>query len=240
MRYIILAAGKGTRLHPITLSAAKSLYRLDENTTVIQRMVRLIKTYDEEALITVVTGFMREDIVSQLSDENITFVDNPYYSVTNSVASLWFARQELMKDEPVTIFNADVVVDDDLVRDIITKPPTKATVLIDTSIQNDGDYNARVIDDKVVVMSNNLSTYDGEYVGITRLDAASAKMFCREVECFVAHERYNDWYETALIQMVFEDGFDLYYHDVADYQWTEVDCVDDLFFAMHIHRKSAI
>jgi choline kinase len=132
------------------------------------------------------------------------------------------------------------VVDERLVRDVITRTPTRATVLIDTSIKNDGDYNAKIIDDKVVVMSNDLVTYDGEYVGITLLDSASAKTLCAEVDDFVAEERYTEWYETALVQMIFEDNFNLYYHDVADNQWTEIDCVDDLFFAKSIHAKSAV
>ena len=49
MKYIFMVAGKGTRLQPLTLSHPKSMYKLDENTTLLQRMVALIKKYDEEA-----------------------------------------------------------------------------------------------------------------------------------------------------------------------------------------------
>ena len=50
MKYIFMVAGKGTRLHPLTLKHPKSIYKLDENTTLLQRMVQLIKKYDKDVL----------------------------------------------------------------------------------------------------------------------------------------------------------------------------------------------
>ena len=86
MKYIFLVAGKGTRLHPLTLKHPKSMYKLDENTTLLQRMVSVIKKHDLEADVVVVTGHMHKNIESQL--EGVTFVYNPFYEVTNSIASL--------------------------------------------------------------------------------------------------------------------------------------------------------
>lgn len=60
MTYIILIAGTGSRLHPITNEAPKTLYRLDAETTVLKRMVTLIQKYDQEADIILVTGFKHE------------------------------------------------------------------------------------------------------------------------------------------------------------------------------------
>jgi len=46
---------------------------------------------------------------------------------------------------------------------------------------------------------------------------------------------YDQLFESTLVQMIFSDDFDLYYKDVKDYRWTEVDCVDDLIHAKKIH-----
>ena len=54
MTYIVLVAGQGKNLQPLTLSYPKSLYKLDGNTTVLQRLVRFIRKYDKEAEIIVV------------------------------------------------------------------------------------------------------------------------------------------------------------------------------------------
>ena len=70
MTYIILAAGKGSNLYPLTLKYAKTSFRLDENTTVLQRMVRCIRKADKDAEIVVVVGYkadvIREELVEQV------------------------------------------------------------------------------------------------------------------------------------------------------------------------------
>ena len=90
MTYIFLVAGKGSRLKPLTLKYPKSLYKLDKNTTVFKRMTTMIKKYDSQAQIVAVVGFMKEKIEEELQD--VIFVNNPFYDVTNSIASLWFAK----------------------------------------------------------------------------------------------------------------------------------------------------
>ena len=51
MTYIILSAGKGVKLQPLTLNHPKSLYKLDDKTTILQRLVRKIRKYDAEVLL---------------------------------------------------------------------------------------------------------------------------------------------------------------------------------------------
>ena len=67
MKYIFLVAGRGSRLHPLTLNHPKSMFKLDENTTLIQRMVKLIRKHDQEADIVVVTGHMHTSIENALA-----------------------------------------------------------------------------------------------------------------------------------------------------------------------------
>lgn len=116
MKYIFLVAGRGSRLHPLTLNHPKSMFKLDENTTLIQRMVKLIRKHDQEADIVVVTGHMHTSIENAL--EGVTFVNNPFYEVTNSIASLWFAREHLDADN-IVLIDGDIVMSDQLMKDIV-------------------------------------------------------------------------------------------------------------------------
>ena len=232
MTYIFLVAGKGLRLHPLTLKHPKSLYKLDENTTILQRMINLIKKYDKNAEIIVVTGFMSNSIKEQI--DGAIFIDNPFYGVTNSIASLWFAKDYLDK-ENVTIINGDVVMAEDLVQDVLCKSVVSPFVLLDSSIKTDGDYNVQVTQDKVLVMSKELDEYYGEYAGVSKLNNQSAILLKNEVQLMVQEGMYDQWYEDALVQMIFRNNFNLYYKDISEYSWTEVDCVSDLFYAKRIH-----
>lgn len=235
MTYIILAAGKGTSLQPLTLKTPKSLYKLDRNTTVLQRMVRLIRKYDVNAEIVVVAGFLYEQIVRELERENVKIVRNPFYAVTSSIASLWFAKKYLERDN-ITIINSDIVAEDKLVEEVFCKKTDIPYVLVDSS-KTEGKYNVQVNDDKVCVMSKSLSAFYAQYVSVTKLDAVSARFLIEEIENMVNGEMYNQLFEDALVQMIFENDFDLYYKDIKDYSWAEVDNVDDLIKAKEVQGK---
>lgn len=230
MNYILLAAGRGTRLHPLTKNNPKCLYSLNGGLTVAQKMINDIREYDLDASIYVVTGFMHKLVENTIKDVN--FIYNPFYDCTNSIASLWFAKEYLKGD--VTIINADVVVDKKLMKEVITQKTDRPIVLLDSSIKVDGDYNAQVNDDHVVVMSKELKSYFGEYAGITKLDENSALLLYNEIEKMIEEGFYDQWYENALVQLIFNQNFNLYYKDISDYTWTEVDCVDDLLKAKEI------
>jgi len=232
MTYIFLVAGKGLRLHPITLKHPKSLYKLDENTTILQRMIDLIKKNDLDAEIVVVTGFMGDSIKNHI--KGVEFVDNPFYEVTNSIASLWFARDFLDRNN-VTIINGDVVMAEELVQDILCKSVDTPIILLDSSIKVNGDYNVQITQDKVLVMSKDLDEYYGEYAGVSKLNNQSAILLRNEIQLMIKEGMYDQWYEDALVQMIFRNNFDLYYKDISEYSWTEVDCVSDLFYAKRIH-----
>ncbi len=234
MKYILLVAGKGSRLQPLTLSHPKSMFKLGENTTLIQRMVNLINKYDSEPDIVLVTGHMHKSIEEAVN--NVTVVYNPFYAVTNSIASLWFAKEHLDADN-VVLIDGDIVMSEELMEQIVCKPVEKPTVLVDSSIKTEGDYNVQVSGNKVLVMSKDLDSYFGEYAGLTKLDRVSAGLMKIEMESMVEEGYYDQWYENALVQMIFKDDFQLYYKDICEYEWTEVDCVSDLIHAKNIHLK---
>lgn len=235
MTYIILAAGKGANLQPLTLKTPKSLYKLDYNSTVLQRMIRSIRKFDESAEIVIVSGFMHNYVLKEVEKENVIIVRNPFYEVTGSIASLWFAKQYLERDN-VTILNSDIVMEDKLIKDLICVDIDKPIVLVDSSKQL-GKYNVQVQDDRICVMSKSLSSFYAQYACITKLDAVSARFLLEQIDSMVNDGMYNQLFEDALVQMIFERDFDLYYKDIKNYSWTEVDSVDDLIKAKEVIRK---
>ena len=234
MTYIILSAGKGVNLQPLTLNRPKSLYKLDDKTTILQRLVRKIRKYDGDAEIVVVVGYMYKQIQKELEDDNIKFVHNPFYSVTSSMGSLWFAKDYLQR-ENVTVINGDIVASDKLLQEVICQHTDFPYVLLDSSHKSANKYNVQVQGDKVCVMSKNLTQFIGNYASITKLDAVSSRFLLEQLYQMVNEEMYNLFFEDALVQMIFDKNFELYYKDITDYQWTEVDTVDDLIKAKEIN-----
>ena len=235
MTYIILAAGKGTSLQPLTIKTPKSLYKIDRHSTVLQRLVRMIRKYDYKAEIVVVAGFMYEHVLREMERENVIIVRNPFYAITSSIASLWFAKKYLERDN-ITILSSDIVLEDKLIEEVICQNTDKPYVLVDSG-KTTGKYNVQVQDDRICVMSKSLSSFFAQYVCVTKLDAVSARFLLEEIDTMVNEEMYDQLFEDALVQMIFENDFDLYYKDIKGYSWTEVDNVDDLIKAREVQKQ---
>lgn len=237
MTYIVLVAGQGKNLQPLTLNHPKTLYKLDGKTTVLQRIVRSIRKCDIEAEIVVVVGFMHEHIKKELEDDNVTFVHNPFYEVTSSMGSLWFAKAYLQR-ENVAIINGDIVMSDQLMSDVICAHTDIPYVLLDSTRTYGRKYNVQVQGDKVCVMSKNLTEFLGNYASVTKLDAVSSRFVLEQLHQMVNEGMYNLFFEDSLVQMIFDKNFELYYKDIKDYKWTEVDSVDDLLIARQIQADN--
>ncbi len=110
MNAILLAAGKGTRLRPFTETLPKSMFMLGKNEPILGRTVRELKRHVDGDIV-IATGYMKEAFARFAGPCKL--VHNPFYGVTNSIASLWFCREYL--DDDVIIINADVVLEAKLV-----------------------------------------------------------------------------------------------------------------------------
>lgn len=237
MTYIILAAGAGKKLHPLTFKTPKSLYKLDKDTTVLQRMIKLIREYDPSAEIVVASGFMHDTLKKEIENENVILVRNPFYSITNSISSLWFARDYLLRNN-VTIIDGDIVTSEKLVKEIICSETKRPYVAIDKSLANGDKYYVQIQGDKVCVMSKQLSNYYGQYSCIVKLDGISSRLLFETIDNMINDEMYDLYFEDALVSMIFSSDFELYYEDISAYQHVEIDTVDDLLVAKTIQKTN--
>lgn len=102
-RAIIMAAGLGNRMKPVTLKTPKPL--------VVVNGVRIIDTVIEalhENEIYVVVGYLKEQFKSlEIQYPGLKLIENPYYNVCNNIASLYVARNYL---EDVIILDGDQII----------------------------------------------------------------------------------------------------------------------------------
>ena len=235
--YIILAAGKGRNLQPLTLKYPKTSYRLDEETTVLQRMVRSIRHYDKDAEIVVAIGYLADAVKKELSEDNCKFVVNPFYEVTNSISSVWFAR-EYLERENVVIMHGDVVFSDEIIKNHIVQHTDFPYVLVDSSRLQMDLYNAVIKDQQVLVMSKKLESFDAKYCCMTKLDAVSARLLKEEIDTMIHNNMYDQFFEDSLVQLIMFHDFQLHAVDIAGKAWAEIDNVDDLLKARQIQTEN--
>lgn len=107
-RAIILAAGEGRRMRPVTLDTPKSLVRVNG--------VRLIDTVIQGLTangiheIHIVVGWRKEQFQALVRDyPGIELIENPWYGSSNNISSLYAAREYLRN---VIITDADLLIRD--------------------------------------------------------------------------------------------------------------------------------
>ena len=167
------------------------------------------------------------------------FVMNPFYEVTNSISSLWFARSYLER-ENVAIVHGDAVFSDKLISEVLVKPTDYPYVVVDSSCIKPGSYNAVIRDNRVLVMSKKLEEFNAKYCCMTKLDPVSSRLLKQEIDEMVNANMYDQYFEDGLVQRIMFHDFLLYCKDIAGEEWAEVDGVDDLLTSQHIHRHSTV
>lgn len=105
MNAIVLAAGVGSRLQPLTLSVPKPLTIVD-NDPIVERQIKCLQTAGIKE-IHVVVGYQAEKFEYLRRQYNVNLVYNPYYSEFNNIYSLFLCREFL---ENTWILEGDVFI----------------------------------------------------------------------------------------------------------------------------------
>lgn len=105
-RAIIMAAGTGTRMQPVTLTTPKPMIEVNG-----KRMIdSVIDALHQNGIteIYVVVGYLKEKFAPLTQKyPGVTLIENPYYDTCNNISSLYVAR-EYLKD--VIILDGDQII----------------------------------------------------------------------------------------------------------------------------------
>lgn len=111
-RAIIMAAGLGNRLQPITLTTPKPLVKVNG----VRLIDTVIKALNVNGIkeIYVVVGYLKEQFKSLEQDyPGLVLLENPYYSECNNISSLYVAREHIdntiILDGDQFIYNSDIL-----------------------------------------------------------------------------------------------------------------------------------
>lgn len=221
MRAILLAAGIGSRISR-AIDKPKSMLEVDGR-PIIVRTVELLQKHGFD--VAVVTGFKGNEIREALEGHGVTFYQNPFYRVTNSLGSFWFAR-DFMVSEDTFIMNADVYLDERIIERVI-EAPWEITVATDDSRALIGDFCYRVENGVVTMYGKNLTEQQRttESVGLAFVKGSFMPTFRQRMEEMVAAERYDTWWDIVLYDHMRESP--VHALDISGLFWGEVDYIDD-------------
>lgn len=221
---ILLAAGRGNRISRMIRDVPKSTLPLNGIPLIRITVEKLLRLGLEPM---VVVGYQKDSIKKALEGLPVTFYHNPFYAVTNSIASLWFARAELTED--VLIMNADVYVSDEIMNNIL-EDPRQAVMSIDVTRRKTGDYFFATTASGAIRKFGKelpLDERSCEYVGLAKVRKPFLEQFTARLEELIDQEKYMLWWENVLYSFAEQNELPIYTSDVEQLFWSEIDYFDD-------------
>jgi len=243
MKSIILAAGVGSRLRPMTNNCPKSLLQIS-GSTILERMLSHIQGCGIKEVI-LVLGYCQEKIKTHVKttfpELKVHFVTNNRYLETNTGFSLMLAR-DLIKGSAFVKFDADVMFEKAILKRLI-KSNYSNCLCIDKSINLDAEEIKVIINEKNRVL-NVSKTVDpktavGESIGIEKIDGATAKLLFSTLEMMMVDKNNHQAYYECAYNRLIEKNVPFYALDVSEFQWTEIDTRADFILAEKIFKPIA-
>tara|TARA_B100000795_G_scaffold269337_1_gene258424 strand:+ start:3474 stop:4214 length:741 start_codon:yes stop_codon:yes gene_type:complete len=239
MRVIILAAGQGTRLKPLTDDRPKCMVKLN-NKPLIEYQLDLFEKNGVED-INVITGYLEEMIEYNV----IKKFFNPNFNNTNMVYTLFSASILFDGEEDILISYGDIIFNE-TVYEKITKSTDEINVVIDKNWKdywsarmnnplNDAETLKINNEGKIIEIGkkpNSLNDIEGQYIGLIKIRKDVVKKFLsfyKSLDRSLLYDGkdFDNMYMTSFLQMLADNKNDL--SPVYIYNgWLEVDEPTDL------------
>lgn len=230
MKAILLSAGRGSRLLPLTESRPKCLLPVQKTTLLGHQLDTLEAVGIRD--VTVVTGFLPNLVEEELSRRTGQLKAapffNPFFQVADNLASCWMVRERM--DSDFLLINGDTLFSRDLIETVIAAPAAPIVVTID---QKD-DYDQ---DDMKVTLSGSSLTAIGktllptethaESIGILRFSGTGPQIFRDKLEQMMrTQDGIQAWFLKAINAIAGTDG-GIETVLIKGRRWAEVDTVAD-------------
>lgn len=220
-RAIIMAAGMGNRMHPITLKTPKPLVRVNG----VRMIDTVIQGLHHQGIheIYVVVGYLKEQF-QELEQEypGLHLIENPYYDTCNNISSLYAARDH--------IENAIILDGDQLIyNEEILKPEFERSGYNAVWTEKETDEWLLTVQDGIVTECSRTGGKNGwQLYSISRWTAEDGKKLkCHLEESFAMEER-RQLYWDDLALFCYPEEYQLGIIPMQKDDIIEVDSIDEL------------
>ena len=227
MRAIILSAGIGSRIRPLTDNTPKSLLKVGNKTILLLMVENILEVGIKD--IAIVTGYLEDQIKEYIKknfpNTKFNFIRNDKYETTNTGYSLMLTKN-FAKGGSFIKFDADVVFEKKVLEKLF-KSPHSSCLCIDKNIHLDAEEVKVITDpnDKVIAVGKKLDPQKakGESIGIEKIDAAAGKILFEELKQLMQEKaNYNEYYDDSYTTLV-EKGIPFHAVDITGLKWAEID-----------------
>ena len=198
MKALILAAGPGTRLGPLTSGVPKCLIDVNGKRILEMQIESILESGINEFIITV--GAFSEEVISFVKSRfpgiKADFVHNSHWQETNYIYSMWLAKDLL--DDDMLVIHGDLVFEKSLLKRLL-ESGKKDSILINDEILPGKDFKAVVRNNAVEGIGVDLSGDNAYFCPpIYKLSRPTMALWLREIGTFGSNNMTGVYAEDAL------------------------------------------
>ena len=245
MKALILAAGYGKRLRPITDRIPKSMAEVAGTPLLVNALHNLTELGIRQIGIVVghMADYIRSAIGNKFNGAEIAYYENPRYRETNNIYSLYKALDFF--DDDSLMLECDIFYRADLLRELLTGGGV-CSILV-------SPFNPETMDGSVIraegdkAMELVLGKWQGEGFDYTNaFKTVNMYKFTRDfmsrqyaplIRWYVENVGENIYYEKVLGSLIYYRESDIRIVKVPEEMWCEIDNEDDLFRANRRFRE---
>jgi histidinol-phosphate/aromatic aminotransferase/cobyric acid decarboxylase-like protein/NDP-sugar pyrophosphorylase family protein len=241
MQALILAAGYGRRMRPLTDNRHKTLLPISGGTIID----RILSGLAERSVtpITIVTGYRRDELVEHVAENfpslDIRYVHNSEYESTNNIHSMALAFEEMGFDEDVVLIESDLIYEPRVLDRLLASPHENVALIdryrpgMDGTVVTLGDSGLITQVIPPSLQPSDFSFADKyKTLNIYRFGAAFCKDYLGRLLTYYtrAFDR-NCYYELILGILIYMQQAEVHGEVLQDERWAEVDDPNDLRLA---------
>ncbi|MCF6180231.1 MAG: phosphocholine cytidylyltransferase family protein [Geopsychrobacter sp.] len=226
---LLLAAGTGSRLSPLTDSKPKCLVEVN-GIPILERLIRSLRTHGFKRLV-VVVGHLSEVIQdylgSRYADIEITYVASPRYKTTNNIYSLWLAGKVI--DEPFLLIESDLVFQPELLKPMLKPDRIAVSKLLPWMNGTTVTLNEQQqLDAFLLGTTKHNNARHFKTVNIYSFSRNTWKSIWERLDRHISAKKVKGYYESVFAELAAEKNltFTPVFFD-AD-RWYEIDTLEDL------------
>ncbi|MDX9786693.1 MAG: phosphocholine cytidylyltransferase family protein [Desulfobacterales bacterium] len=230
MKAIVLSAGQGKRLLPLTSELPKCLLPIGGKTLIEWQIDELNKCGITQ--ITVVTGYRSEKVKAVLDRRyepgQVKTLYNEAYAKTDNLVSCWAAREEMTED--FLLLNGDTLFEKGVIAHLFASPPLPVTVVVSCKERYDADdMKVEMADGRLVKIGKDLAPENvhGESIGMILFRGQGPGLFRYALEKALDNPTaLHQWYLSVIGEMAREMPVSTCL--INGLKWCEIDYPSDL------------
>jgi len=233
MKAIVLSAGQGKRLLPLTAEIPKCLLPVDGERNLLELQLRTLARCGI-CRVSVVSGFGVDRVERFLAGLpplglDVECLFNPFFTVSDNLATCWIAREAMCED--FVLLNGDTLFEASVLHRLLGSPPAPIRVTIDHKDAYDEDDMKVSLDDdgRLLAVGKTLKpeVVHGESIGMLCFRGTGVRRFRAAVERAMREPAaLRAWYLSVVHSLAQEGAVET--ASIRGMWWREIDSHEDL------------